>query len=143
MAAEDTSKGDSAGAGAGAGVGARHTGMQGMRGGEGCGDSGAALNSAAQAGIDCLRSSSGAHTQPVHPLVQSDGPGVVRVVTPAQSDLATFAAIMPSFWDELALMAAPEDGNRVWKRPLLVRAEIGCRIPRTFHLPGCAGPCVL
>ena len=52
--------------------------------------------------------------------VVSSGPWVSRALTEQRGQLTSFAAIMPSFWDELILMAAPDAVGHVWTRASLV-----------------------
>ena len=71
--------------------------------------------------LGCLRSPEACAAGSCNRRVRSDGPHCMRALTLENGRLDEFAAVMPSFWDELALMAAPDAASgHSWTREMLV-----------------------
>ena len=71
--------------------------------------------------LGCLRSPEACAAACCNRRVRSDGPHCMRALTLENGRLDEFAAVMPSFWDELALMAAPDAASgHSWTREMLV-----------------------
>lgn len=75
--------------------------------------------------------------------VVSSGPWVARLLSAERGRLASFAAIMPSFWDELILMAAPDAAGHTWTRASLVswHPTLGwCAVSARAYVAGAKSP---